>query len=255
MGEGNYPIPILLFVPKDNREKHPALVYIHSEGKVTDAIPGGEIENLVRRGYVVAATDVLGVGETKNTAARDVTDGYTGVSIGRSVVGIQAGDIVRAVNYLKSCSEVDPMNIGAVGINELCIPLIHAAAFEPSIKNITLINPLISYRSIVMNRLYKIGLTPTGNKGTGHPYEVDFSWGVAGVLKAYDLPDLIGCIAPRKVAMINIKDQTLESVPEEIINQEMAFPRLVYSGSGAAGNLKIISQAEDMADMVDWGFR
>jgi len=52
-----------------------------------------------------------------------------------------------------------------------------------------------------MNKLYKIGLTPTGNKGTGHPYEVNFSWGVAGVLKAYDLPDLIGCIAPRKVAM------------------------------------------------------
>jgi cephalosporin-C deacetylase-like acetyl esterase len=255
MGEGDYPIPILLFVPKDSREKHPALVYLHPIGKVTDAKPGGEIENLVRRGYVVAATDVLGVGETKNTAARDVTDGYTGVSIGRSVVGIQAGDIVRAVNYLKSCSEVDPMNIGAVGINELCIPLIHAAAFEPSIKNITLINPLISYRSIVTNRLYKIGLTPTGNKGTGHPYEVDFSWGVAGVMKAYDLPDLIGCIAPRKVAMINIKDQTLESAPEEIINQEMAFPLLVYSGKGVADNLKIISLAEDMADMVDWGFR
>ena len=255
MGEGDYPIPILLFIPKDNREKHPALVYLHPGGKVTEANPGGEIEKLVMKGYVVAATDVLGIGETKNTAARDVTDGYTGVSIGRSVVGIQTGDIIRAVNYLKSCSEVDPMNIGAVGINEMCIPLIHAAAFEQSIKNIILINPLISYRSTVMNRLYKIGLTPTGNKGTGHPYEVNFSWGVAGVMKAYDLPDLIGCIAPRKVALVNIKDQALESAPEEIINQEMAFPLLVYSGKGAAGNLKIISQAKDVADMVDWGLK
>ncbi len=64
---------------------------------------GGEIEKLVKKGYVVAAADVIGIGETKNTAARGITDGYTAVLIGRSVVGIQAGDILRVVNYLKSC--------------------------------------------------------------------------------------------------------------------------------------------------------
>jgi cephalosporin-C deacetylase-like acetyl esterase len=79
MGEGNYPIPILLFVPNDNKEKHPAIIYLHPEGKVREAKPGGEIEKLVIQGYVVAAPDVLGVGETKNTAARALTDGYTAV--------------------------------------------------------------------------------------------------------------------------------------------------------------------------------
>jgi hypothetical protein len=133
-----------------------------------------------------------------------------GVSIARSVVGIQAGDIVRVTGYLKGLSEVDPENIGALGIGKVCIPLLHAAAFEPSIKNVTLIGSITSYSSIVMNRIYKIGLTSTGNKGPGHPYEVDFSWGVAGVLKAYDLPDLIGCIAPRKIALIDLKDHALE---------------------------------------------
>ncbi len=68
MGEGEYAIPILLFVPNDTKQRHPALVYLHPKGKLTDAIPGGEIEKLVRMGYIVAATDVLGVGETKNTA-------------------------------------------------------------------------------------------------------------------------------------------------------------------------------------------
>ena len=101
MGEGDYAIPILLFVPNDNIEKHPALIYLHPEGKVTEAKPGGEIEKLVRKGYIVAATDVLGIGETKNTASRGHTCGYTAVIIARSVVGIQAGDIVRVVNYLK----------------------------------------------------------------------------------------------------------------------------------------------------------
>ena len=98
----DYAIPILLFKPDDNLVKHPAIVYLHSKGKVTDAEPGGEIEKLVKKGYIVAAADVLGIGETKNTAARGYTDGYTAVLIGRSMVGIRAGDIVRVVNYLKS---------------------------------------------------------------------------------------------------------------------------------------------------------
>ena len=255
MGEGDYAIPILLFVPNDNLEKHPALVYLHPEGKVTDAKPGGEIEKLVKKGYIVAATDVIGVGETKNTAVRDPTNGYTAVLLARSVAGIQAGDIIRVVDYLKSRRDIDTAKVGAIGIKEMCIPLIHAAAFDPSINNIILIGSVISYRSIVMNRIYKIGLTKTGNKGTGHPYEVDFSWGIAGVLTAYDLPDLIGCMAPRKVAITDLKDQTLESASADLIKQEMTFPRSVYSYKGVPDNLKILPSNESAVNVVDWCFK
>jgi len=255
MGEGDYAIPILLFVPNDNIAKHPALIYLHPKGKVTEAKPGGEIEKLVRKGYVVAAADVIGVGETINTGVRDPTCGYTAVIIARSVVGIQAGDIIRVVNYLKSKDDIDPSKIGAVGTNEMCIPLIHAAAFDPSISNITLIGSLISYRSIVMNRIYKIGLTPTGNKGTGHPYEVDFTWGVANVLSAYDLPDLLGCLAPRKVVMADLKDQSLESASDDLIKQDMNFPLSVYSYKGVSDNLKILPSAENYSNLIEWCFK
>lgn len=254
-GEGNYAIPILLFVPDDQKERHPAIVYIHSKGKAAEAKPGGEIEKLVKEGYIVAATDVLGVGETANTAARGITDGYTAVIIGRSVVGIQAADIVRTMNYLKSLSEVDTLNIGAIGINEMCIPLLHAAAFDPSIKNIILIGSLISYKSVLMNRFYKIGLTPREGGGNWHPYEVDFSWGVAGVLTAYDLPDLIGCIAPRKVVLAGLKDQMLEPASPELINQELDFPLSVYSSKKSSENIKIVSSYTSLGSLVDWSFQ
>jgi cephalosporin-C deacetylase-like acetyl esterase len=254
-GEGNYAIPILLFVPDDNTIKHPAIVYINSKGKAADAKPGGEIEKLVMKGYVVAATDPIGVGETANTAARGITDGYTAVIIGRSVVGIQAGDIVRTVSYLKSLSEVDSSRVGAIGIDEMCIPLLHAAAFDPSIKNITLIGSLISFRSVVMNRFYKIGLTAREGGGLWHPNEVDFSWGVAGVLTAYDLPDLIGCIAPRRVQLAGIKDQMLEPASEEVIKKDLEFPVSVYEAKKASENLRIVSVDTSPASLVDWSFK
>lgn len=131
-GEGDYAIPFLLFVPDDTHSKHPALVYLHPEGKVSDAQPGGEIEKLVKKGYIVAAADVLGVGETKNTASRGLADGYTGVLIGRSVVGIQAGDIVRVTNYLRGRIDVDPEKVGALAIGGMC----------PLYTALPLINPL-----------------------------------------------------------------------------------------------------------------
>lgn len=255
MGEGDYAVPILLFVPDDKAAKHPAIVYIHSAGKAAEAKPGAEIEKLVRKGYIVAATDVLGVGETKNTAARASKDAYTAVLIGRSVVGVQAADIVRVVNYLKNLEEVDPSRIGAMALNEMCIPLIHAAAFEPSIKNVILIGSPVSYRDIVINRLYKIGLIRNEKGGTNHPYEVDFSWGVAGALTAYDLPDLIAGMVPRKVVLARLKNHALETASDSLVNQEMSFPRSVYTSKGVAGNLNITSFSGNTGDLLDWSFK
>jgi len=253
-GEGDYAIPFLLFVPDEPHAKHPALLYLHPLGKVADAQAGGEIEKLVKKGYIVAATDVLGVGETRNTASRGLADGYTGVMIGRSVVGIQAADIVRVTNYLRSRQDVIPEKLGAVAMGVMCLPLIHAAALDTSIKNITLIDSPISYRSIVMNRLYKIGLTKREGGDNWHPYEVDFSWGVAGVLTAYDLPDLLGCIAPRKALLVDLKDHLLESAPEALINEDLTITRAAYSEKKVPGNLRIISTNTDTASLIDWSF-
>ncbi|MFC4870758.1 acetylxylan esterase [Negadavirga shengliensis] len=258
MGEGDYAIPVLLFVPEGNPKKHPAIVYLHPKGKVTEAKPGGEIERLVKKGYVVAAADVLGVGETENTVANrqgTADAGNTAALIGRSVVGIQAGDILRVVTYLKALPDVNSEKIGAIGIDEMGIPLIHAAAFDPSIKGILLSGLPLSYRAVAMNRIYKLGMIPTGYKGPGLPYKMDFSATIAGVLTAYDLPDLLGCISPRKVALLNVKDHVLESASESFIEQEMDFPTSVYSKSEVPDNLKILPLAEIPGEMVDWCFQ
>jgi dienelactone hydrolase len=250
-----YAIPILLFKPDDNL-KHPAIIYLHSKGKATDAGPGGEIEKLVKKGYIVAAADVLGIGETKHTAGRGHQDGYTAVLIGRSMVGIRAGDIVRVANYLKSQSNVDPLKIGAIAFDEMCLSLMHAAAFDSSINNISLIGSLISYRSVVMNRHYRIGVTPRpGSDDYWHPYEIDFTWGIASVLTAYDLPDLIGSIAPRKVVLTDLRDPMLGPASTELINKELEFPGSAYSFKHAAENLKVLDKKEELESMVNWSFK
>ncbi|HUX95091.1 MAG TPA: alpha/beta hydrolase family protein [Bacteroidales bacterium] len=251
-GEGDYAIPFLLFVPDDNLAKHPAIIYLNSAGKLSDAVPGGPIEKLVKNGYIVAAVDVIGSGETRNTAARELTDGYTAMLIGRSVVGIQAEDIVRIAGMLQKFVGVDPDKIGAVGINELCIPLIHAAAFDETIRSIVLQGSLASYSSVAMNRDYRIGFHPRENGGYWHPYELDFTWGVAGALTAYDLPDLLATIAPRKVAISGMKNQMMEPADQQLVLNETEYPRTVYNEKKVSENLKIVQGNDSIVDMVEW---
>jgi hypothetical protein len=158
------------------------------------------------------------------------------------------------VGYLKSRDDVENHRIGALAYGEACLPLIHAAAFDHSIRNVALIGSPISYRSIAMNRFYKIGLIENEGGGTGHPYEIDFSWGIAGVLRGYDLPDLIGCIAPRKVVLADLHNQRLEPASAELIDIEAAFPWTVYKHKNAPENLRIISSYENLVSLVDWCF-
>ena len=241
-GEGNYVIPLLLFIPHGSG-KYPAIIYIHPEGKAIVVSPGGQIEELVNRGFIVAVTDVIGIGETKFERPPSSDPGYpnySAVLIGRSVVGINAGDIVRVVNMLKKRNDVEYGKIGATAIDEMCPALLHAAVFEPSISRISLLNTTMSYRTIVMNRFYK--------------HSQSFIWGVAGALTAYDLPDLIGCIAPRKVLLSGLKDQMKNPASKELIEEEFAFPRFVYSSKNSSGNFRILDlePSVDIDSVVNW---
>ncbi len=260
--EGNYVIPLLLFVPEGNA-KFPAVIYVHPKGKLTESSPDGEIEKLVKSGYIVAAPDLLGIGELeiggmiRHAGAED----FLAIMIGRSTVGIQAGDIVRAVDFLKSRDDVKESGIGAVAFAETCPALLHAGAFEPSISSIALLGSIVSYKSIVMNEKYRVDYysTVAGREDYTKWYKkelnkVKFSCGVAGVLTAYDLPDLLGCIAPRKVLLTDLKDQMLESASVELIEQDLAFPRTVYSHKKASENLKITSSYESLNSIVKWCF-
>jgi dienelactone hydrolase len=143
-GEGKCVIPLLLFVPETGRE-FSSVIYIHPKGKLTDAAVGGKIEQLVKKGYLVAAPDLIGTGET---------EGKSGVAmlIKRSIAGIQAGDVVRVANFLKSRKDVDVNKIGGVAFDEICPVLLYAAAMDKSIQSISLVGSVISYRSLVMNK-------------------------------------------------------------------------------------------------------
>lgn len=238
-GEGDCMIPLLLFIP-DGGGKFPALIYLHPEGKSVESSPGGQIEQLVRRGFVVAAADLVGTGETACGRSRrsKETASYTAVLIGRSIVGLQAGDAVRVADFLKARNDVDWSRSGAVAFGELCPALLHAAAFDKSIERVVLAGAPVSYSSIATTRFYKF----------------NFFCAVAWGLTAYDLPDLIGRVAPRKLLMVETMDGAMQPVSQAVLDREMEFPRSVYRSRNAESNLKIMgSVSPENADrLLEW---
>ena len=190
-GEGDYVIPYLILRPDKPNNK--ALLFLDPLGKEKGAQEGGEAEWFVRTGFTVLVPDLLGTGETGPLTV-DYNHPYllkwfASVLIGRSIVGVQAGDVVRLARLLDNENGISA--VYGCARKEMAPVLLHAAAFYPDIKQIALLEPYSSYRSIVTNRFYDVGFV----------YST-----VAGALQSYDINDLAASLAPRRLLIAGPTD-------------------------------------------------
>jgi hypothetical protein len=229
-GEGDYVIPYLLLIPAIPNNK--ALIYLNPSGKSADAVVGGKMEWFVRRGFTVLAPDLLGFGETGHgTFTGDASINnisyniwYTSTLIGRSIVGINAGDVLKLTGLIKRNNNIS--EIYGVAWGSLSPVLLHAAAFNQDIARIALIEPFSSYQSVVMNRFY-------------NPEFVNSI--VPGALEAYDLPDLAASLAPRKLLMAGVTDGNGMKSDVESITNDLNIIKTVYHVRKADGQLNMTS--------------
>ena len=78
---------------------------------------------------------------------------------------------------------------------------------------------------------------------------------VPGALKAYDLPDLVACLAPRRIHMINVTDQEGHRAWSHALQQEFGIVRSAYAAKQADDSFAIrnweSSESIDTA-FADW---
>lgn len=228
-GEGDYVIPYLLMVPDKPNQR--AVICLHPSGKSEAAQPGGDMEWLVINGFTVLAPDLLGRGEMGPGVFRGdaYIEGdshnlwYESILIGRSIAGVRTGDVIRLTGILKNMPEIQ--DIYGVAMKESVPVLLHAAAFSPDISRLALLEPFISYNSIVMNKFYMSSF---------------ISEAVPGALKEYDLPDLASSLAPRKLLMAGVTDGNGSNEDFENINKEIGIIRSAYQLKGSSGQLTIV---------------
>lgn len=234
-GEGNYPIPFLLFLPA--KISGNPIIYLNTSGKEKQAAAGGEIEQLVIAGHPVLAPDLTGFGEMgpnltlygdfgANQGGISFKHWFGPVQTAQSQVGIHAADINRLVLFLKQRTDFQINEIFGVALGDYCPDLIHAASFGNYFSGMALIDPLISYRSIVTNTYYKADFLP--------PF-------VAGALTGYDFPDLLASFAPRKLLLVNVRNQMKNRIANPESEPDLQFVKDYYSKNKIPQNLAIVS--------------
>ncbi len=77
---------------------------------------------------------------------------------------------------------------------------------------------------------------------------------VAGALTNYNLPDLIGCLAPRKVALIDPKTENTNRWQKIFLRRELRFPSSVYESNKASVRFDILQSDSSISKTVAWYF-
>lgn len=232
-GEGDYIVPYLLFIPDHANQK--GILYLHPKGKSEGALEGGQIEWFVRQGFTVLAPDLVGIGEVgpesykgdSNFEGNSYNVWFASLLLGRSIVGVQSSDLLRLSQTFKNSNGIQ--DIYAVAYREMGPVLLHAAAFSSLITRIALINPLISYRSIVNNRWY-------------HPSFIQST--VPAALTSYDLPDLAASLAPKPLLMVNILDGSGKSADPTSLQDEIAVIKSAYENADSPEQLYNLKESD-----------
>ncbi len=223
----DYPIPYLLFKP--DRPSGKGVLYLNPGGNQADAAVGGPIEFLVNNGITVLVPDLIGYGEMgqgifrgdSNISNVPYNTWFAAILVGKSIVGLHASDAVKLSRILME--EKGITEVSGLAKREFTPVLLHAAAFEPRINRIALIEPYSSYRSVVKNYRY----SPAFLYST-----------VPAAIGQYDLPDLAASLAPRKLLIAGCTEGSGGSVNTAEIEKDLTVIRSAFRSREA--NLQII---------------
>ena len=204
--EPGIPIPAVLAIPDRPSAARDAILYVDGRGKAAVA---PKLEEWMRNGTVVLAIDARGFGETQKADAAsedsriwfgDTSSASAAWLLGKTLVGLRALDIIQGMELLTARTALNVQAIRVVGVGSASVPALFAAAFDERIRSVELDGLLMSYRSVIETPIHR------------HAYEQV----IPGVIRKFDLPDLVAALAPRTVRIISLVDAMGDAVPDQI---------------------------------------
>ncbi len=189
---------------------------------------------LLAKGAALFLPDLRGYGETFVSSDRErmiVTDS---IMLGEPVFGGRVRDIIRSVDYLTSRPNLGVKSVGCYGKGEdgwLCL---YAAALDDRISAVAMDGSQLSYKETFASNMPP---SPAGASGalastTGDLPQSAF---VPGVLKEFDIPQLMAAVAPRRIVIADApagQKNKYKGFPEQVYSLEGAAESLIFAGSG-----------------------
>lgn len=225
--ERSIEVPGLVLVP--NRPgPYTAVLVVDPRPKQALAAPGGDLEELVKAGSLVFAIQPRGVPEMPGSGRTSTLGDYSmamrAAVVGKNLLGMRVEDIIRATDYLSSRQDVSG-RVVAIGRGACALPLLHAALLDDRIARIVLEEALASYRAAVDRPIHR------------NLYDV----AIPGVLRKYDLDEIVAALSPRPVVFINPVDALGRPAPlaefRRQLGPDLESGRLLLQSRGRRGSL------------------
>ena len=216
-------IPGVLLVPDAPGRKRAVLV-VDPRPKQALAAPNGDLAGLAEAGFVVLAIQPSGVAESAVAGGGASLIGDHGMAIraaivGKTLPGMRVEDTIRAVDYLVSRADSDGPSVTAIGQGALGPVVLHAAVLDDRIQRVVLQDSLALYKMAVDRPIHR-------NIHEQAP---------AGVLRKYDLDDLLAAVSPRAVVVVNPVDALGEPLR---LSEFREAARYAFEADGKLGRAK-----------------
>jgi dienelactone hydrolase len=168
-----------------------------------------DVQRLVKSGHVVLLLQPRGIAndgpafppQQTNILGSNTALALQAMAVGKSLVGMRADDVIRGIDWLVSLPDVDPAAITVYGRGPEAMAALHAAVVDQRIGHLVLENLLVSYRAALDAPLHR-NLSDVV---------------LPGVLRHYDVKDLLQAIAPREIVLVNVSDAMGFTAREEAL--------------------------------------
>ncbi|MDF2959222.1 MAG: dienelactone hydrolase [Paenibacillus sp.] len=234
----NLRVPAYVLIPKGLRGRAPAVLAWHGHGygsrEIVGLQPDGTVDEsqpgihqhfavqLVKRGMVVIAPEIIGFGDRRMSADQEKDPKKTSscfslssrlLLYGRTLAGLRIYEAMRSLDYLLTREDVDSERIGSMGFSGGGMIASLTSALDDRIKATVICAYTSSYRGSLLSMNHCIDNY------------------LPSILPAADLPELIGLIAPRALFVESGIDDTL--FPVSSVREATGILGGIYESEGA----------------------
>ena len=236
-------IPTWVFLPDGGSGESQTTLFVNEAGKEADGMEFGLYEKLARRGQLVIAVDVRGIGATRPPHSQpsdrrnefshlfdvETAMSYMAWYMDESLFGMRVADVIRSVDYALSRPDVHKDGLRVAGQGAGALWVLYAAALDPRISGVVAQRGLVSYQSLAQVDRYTHGAGIF----------------IRDVLKYFDLPQIAAAVAPRPVTLISPLDPMKRSVEIPHVRETYAWTAEAFRNSGFGGRFRIVRSEDE----------
>ncbi len=221
----------------------PAVLFISDAPDDAVAEPGS-LDRILGKGSAVYAISLRGSGITTPRLPRGGPRYYesrrylrerfawTSLVLGLPLIGQRVWDTLRAMDYLASRPDVNASEIRILGSGAPGLAALLAAVIDDRARSLLLDHTLVSYLSVV----------------TSEDYSLPLDWFVSGILRKFDLPDVVASLSPRTCWLLNTVDPQGQVLAESSVRQ--SYSQRLGPASPFPGHVEIWTEPDRTVERV-----